>query len=430
MSDTSGTQAAAETEQKPTLADIVREKTDDGRRIVDFFLDVMEGRIDGAELCHKMDAAKQLEKYKSKAAAKFIARYRGVSCGHAIRGRRGPADPCFDAEGSPAAEPLDASSPFSQHILSVLSVVDDAQLAKLVREKTGDGSTVIQFLDDVMHARLSGFRCHHRIAAAKELALHIVRDEAPASDPAETPATARAERVEAPRDDAPAWTRWPWDYRHAYSFALENPREALVKAENDPDHPIHGYFKDSRNVRASIESVGGVLGPDGLLTSQAPTLEPAPAKAGVPAKKGTHPAHPNPAEGPQQKQNNDHPSPKDSSPSAPSAVKPSHPVEGAPSSQLETKNQKPKTRTPRRLRRQEGDARARMRRNPARNRPYFEQEDLERKDHTEKPRPVGEPVPNLWERRMKKRLEEHWHAPDPMAGSGRIDSTSPSRSPP
>ena len=71
-----------------------------------------------------------------------------------------------------------------------------------------------------------------------------------------------------------------------------------------------------------------------------------------------------------------------------------------------------------------------MRRNPARNHPYFEQEDLERKEHTEKPRPVGEPVPNLWERRMKKRLEEHWHAPDPMAGSGRIDSTSPSRSPP
>ncbi len=303
MSDTSGTQAAAETEQKPpTLADIVREKTDDGRRIVDFFLDVMEGRIDGAELCHKMDAAKQLEKYKSRAAAKFIARYRGVSCGHAIRGRRGPADPCFDAEGSPAAEPLDASSPFSQHILSVLSVVDDAQLAKLVREKTGDGSTVIQFLDDVMHARLSGFRCHHRIAAAKELALHIVRDEAPASDPAETPATVRAERVEAPRDDAPAWTRWPWDYRHAYSFALENPREALAKAENDPDHPIHGYFKDSRHVRASIESVGGVLGPDGLLTSQAPTLEPAPFPRAcpVPEGAGTHPADPTPPKGPSQ----------------------------------------------------------------------------------------------------------------------------------
>ncbi len=425
MSDTS-TQAAAETERKPpTLADIVREKTDDGRRIVDFFLDVMEGRIDGAELCHKMDAAKQLEKYKSKAAAKFIARYRGVSCGHAIRGRRGPAAPCFDAEGSPAAEPLDASSPFSQHILSLLSAVDDAQLARLVREQTGDGSTVIQLLDDVMHGSLPGFRCHHKIAAAKELIVHIVRDEAPESVPAEAPATVRAERVEAPRDEAPAWTRWPWDYRHAYSFALEKPREALAKAENDPDHPIHGYFKDSRHVRASIESVGGVLGPDGLLTSQAPTQTVVPAESPAPEQSGagTHPAHPDPAEGPEA-----------NSPVIPAGAgtHPAHPnpAEGPPSSQLKTKNQKPKTGTPRRLRRQKGDARARMRRNPARNHPYFEQKDLERKEHTEKPRPVGEPVPNLWERRMKKRLEEHWHAPDPMAGSGRIDSTSPSRSPP
>ena len=47
MSDTNETT----TERKPpTLADIVREKTDDGRRIIDFFLDVMEDRIDGAEL--------------------------------------------------------------------------------------------------------------------------------------------------------------------------------------------------------------------------------------------------------------------------------------------------------------------------------------------------------------------------------------------
>ena len=44
----------------PTLADIVREKTDDGRLIIDFFIDVMEARVEGAELCHRIDAAKQL----------------------------------------------------------------------------------------------------------------------------------------------------------------------------------------------------------------------------------------------------------------------------------------------------------------------------------------------------------------------------------
>ena len=373
LSDTSGTQAAPTTEQKPpTLADIVREKTDDGRRIVDFFLDVMEGRIDGAELCHRMDAAKQLEKHKSRAAARFIARYRGVACGHAIRGPRTPADPCSGAEGSPATEPLDASSPFSQHILSVLSAVDNAQLAKLVREQTGDGSTVIQFLDDVMHGSLPGFRCHHKIAAAKELIVHIARDEAPASVPAEAPTSVRAERVEAPKHEWPASILWPEEYKFIHSRALENPREILARAENDPAHPLHGYFKDYDDVRASIERVGGFLDPDGLLTSHAPT------QTVIPAKAGTHPLHPR--------------------------------------------------RRSRRSRRQEGDARARMRRNPARNRPHYEQEDHERKEQSKKP--VGEPIPNLWERRMKKRLEEHWHAPDPFAASGRIDSTSPSRSPP
>ena len=118
MSDTSTQTTETTTERKPpTLADIVREKTDDGKRIIDFFLDVMEDRIDGAELCHRidgaelchrMDAAKQLEKHKSKATARFLARYRGVSCGHSIRGRPNPADPCSAEERSLVAVTLNS----------------------------------------------------------------------------------------------------------------------------------------------------------------------------------------------------------------------------------------------------------------------------------------------------------------------------------
>ena len=73
------------TERKPpTIADIVREKTGDGALIIDFFTDVMTGRIEGAELCHRIDAAKQLVKYGSKDAAEFLAKYKGVPCGHSI----------------------------------------------------------------------------------------------------------------------------------------------------------------------------------------------------------------------------------------------------------------------------------------------------------------------------------------------------------
>ena len=187
MSGTNGPQAetttTAEERKPPTLADIVREKTDDGRRIIDFFLDVMEDRIDGAELCHRMDAAKQLVKYGSKDAARFIARYRGVPCGHSTRGRRVPADPCSGAEDTPVAATLDAPAPFTEDLLTVLSAVDEDLMARLVRAQTADGGTVIEFLDDVMQDRNEGFKCHHRIAAAKELIVHIVRDEQPSHTP-------------------------------------------------------------------------------------------------------------------------------------------------------------------------------------------------------------------------------------------------------
>ena len=204
MSDTYGPQAATATtaERKPpTLADIVREKTDDGARIIDFFLDVMEARIEGAELCHRIDAAKQLVKYGSKDAARFIARYRGVSCGHSTRGRPDPADPA-PARKMPRRR-VNAPDPFTEDLLTVLSAVDEDLMARLVRAQTADGGTVIEFLDDVMQDRNDGFRPHHRIAAAKELIVHIVRDEAPEPVPADTsvsvsaqaPSSVRAEPV-------------------------------------------------------------------------------------------------------------------------------------------------------------------------------------------------------------------------------------------
>ena len=146
MYDTNGPQAETTTEERkpPPLADIVREKTDDGRRIIDFFLDVMEARVEGAELCHRIDAAKQLVKYGSKDAARFIARYRDVPCGHSTRGRPNPADPCSGVEGSPAAEPLNAPAPFTEDLLTVLSAVDEDLMARLVRAQTADGFTVVR----------------------------------------------------------------------------------------------------------------------------------------------------------------------------------------------------------------------------------------------------------------------------------------------
>ena len=172
------------TERKPpTIADIVREKTGDGALIIDFFTDVMTGRIDGAQLCHRIDAAKQLVKYGSKDAAEFIAKYKGVPCGHSINGRPNPADPCPAEERSLVAVTLNAPPTLTRDFLTVLSGIDEFLMARLIRAQTVDGVTIIEFLDDVMQDRTDGFKTHHRIAAAKELIVHIVRDEQPSHTP-------------------------------------------------------------------------------------------------------------------------------------------------------------------------------------------------------------------------------------------------------
>ena len=186
MSDINGPQAETteSTERKPpTIADIVREKTGDGALIIDFFTDVMTGRIEGAELCHRIDAAKQLVKYGSKDAAEFLAKYKGVPCGHSINGRPDPADPCTAPERSLVPVTLNAPPTLTRDFLTVLSGIDEFLMARLIRAQTADGDTIIEFLDDVMQDRNEGFKTHHRIAAAKELIVHIIRDEQPAPTP-------------------------------------------------------------------------------------------------------------------------------------------------------------------------------------------------------------------------------------------------------
>ena len=137
----------------------------------------MTGRIKGAELCHRIDAAKQLVKYGSKDAAEFLAKYKGVPCGHSINGRPNQADPCSVEERSLVAVTLNAPPTLTRDFLTVLSGIDEFLMARLIRAQTADGVTIIEFLDDVMQDRTDGFKTHHRIAAAKELIVHIIRDE-------------------------------------------------------------------------------------------------------------------------------------------------------------------------------------------------------------------------------------------------------------
>ena len=344
MSDTNGPQAETTTTERkpPTLADIVREKTDDGRRIIDFFLDVMEDRIDGAELCHRIDTAKQLVKYGSKDAARFIARYRGVSCGHSTRGRRDPADPCSTADASPAAGPLNAPGPFTQDLLTVLSGVDEDLMARLVRAQTADGGTVIEFLDDVMQDRTEGFKCHHRIAAAKELIVHIVRDEAPEPEPVE--GSVHPEPVEGPVLSTVEGSAHP------------EPNSIVVPAEAGT-HPAPNSTVVPAKSLAPEQSGAGThpLNPEPVLSTVG---EPVLSLPKGPAE-GPTSVHPELVEGPDPEHQDN-----------PTSVHPEPQTEGPPFTLSLSKGQTPNTRTPpepteptrrrrtRKQRRQHGAARA------------------------------------------------------------------------
>ncbi len=370
MSDTNTQTAETTTERKPpTLADIVREKTDDGKRIIDFFLDVMEDRIEGAELCHRIDAAKQLEKHKSKAAARFLDKYRGVSCGHSTGGRPDPADPCSAAERSLVAVTLNAPATLTRDFLTVLSGIDEFLMARLIRAQTADGVTVIEFLDDVMQDRNDGFKTHHRIAAAKELIVHIVRDEQPAPNTPVIPAKSL------PR------TRYGAGTHPAHPELVEGSE--LVAGSVHPE-PVEGSVHPEP-VEGSVhpELVAGSVHPELVEGSEpvAPAhtaVVPAPT-AVVPAEAGTHPPVPvlSTVEG------SAHPEPNSS------VVPAKEPAEGPQDKARRTRTQ----------RRRDGAARDAIRRKAPGSERIEEEKD-----------------------------EQHWYEPDPYGAP--IDSTHPGRSPP
>ena len=301
------------TERKPpTIADIVREKTGDGALIIDFFTDVMTGRIEGAQLCHRIDAAKQLVKYGSKDAAEFLAKYKGVPCGHSTGGRPNPADPCTAEERSLVAVTLNAPATLTRDFLTVLSGIDEFLMARLIRAQTADAGTIIEFLDDVMQDRNDGFKTHHRIAAAKELIVHIVRDEQPSHTPAPstTPSPLTGEgwgegdsyvvpaQAEGNPDNtivvpAKAGTQGGGAHNTAANSAHPEPRETVIPA------------------KAGIQGRGGASSTAANPAHPEPSSPAVPANTiVVPAKAGTqggggglttaaNPAHPEPAKGPQ-----------------------------------------------------------------------------------------------------------------------------------
>ena len=380
------------TERKPpTIADIVREKTGDGALIIDFFTDVMTGRIEGAELCHRIDAAKQLVKYGSKDAAEFLAKYKGVPCGHSINGRPDPADPCSAEERSLVAVTLNAPATLTRDFLTVLSGIDEFLMARLIRAQTADAGTIIEFLDDVMQDRTDGFKTHHRIAAAKELIVHIIRDEQPSHtpSPSTTPSPLTGEGWG--EGDTPAVGADP---RVRPLPGSHTPSPSTGEGWGEGDTPAVGADPRVRPLPGShtpSPSTG-----EGWGEGDSPVV---PAEAGTQGGGGGRSTAANPAR---------------TEPVLSTAEGSAHPE---PNSSL----------VPAEAGTQGGGGGRSTAANPARTEPVLSTAEgsVPTKEPAEEPAPA-ELTPA--ERRIREKLEQHWHEPDPYGAP--IDSTHPGRSPP
>ena len=403
------------TEPKPpTIADIVREKTGDGALIIDFFTDVMTGRIEGAELCHRIDAAKQLVKYGSKDAAEFLAKYKGVPCGHSINGRPDPADPCPAEERSLVAVTLNAPPTLTKDFLTVLSGIDEFLMARLIRAQTADGVTIIEFLDDVMQDRTDGFKTHHRIAAARELIVHIIRDEQPAPTPSPSTGEGWGE------GDSPV--------------VGADPRVRPLPGSHTPS-PLTGEgWSEGDSTVIPAKSLprtryGAGIQRGGARSTAANPAHPEPSSPVVPAEAGTQGT----GGGRSTAEGSAHPEP--SSPVVPAESLPrtrygagTQGTGGGRSTAEGSAHPEPNSSVvPAKAGTQGTGGGRSTAANPARTEPGLATAEgsVPTKEPAEKPAPA-ELTPA--ERRINEKLEQHWHEPDPWTGP--IDSTHPGRSPP
>ena len=127
-----------------SLSKFIRDNTTDGTEIASVLIDVMNGRIDGSKVGHRLTAARLLIIYGSQSA---------------VAGQE-DAD-AFIADNTPITSETDPDD-------RVWVIIDPA-LTRLIRFKTDDGRAMCLFLIEVMQGKVEGINVGHRVSAAREL---------------------------------------------------------------------------------------------------------------------------------------------------------------------------------------------------------------------------------------------------------------------
>ena len=140
------------TEQQTTHRQLVEsfrqkilEKTGDGDLIIGFLISAMKGEFDDFKACHRLEAARILEKFV-----------------HVTVGASG---------WTPVPPPTKRERRDTRRADRRIST----EIAQLAQEKTDGGDLIIDFLIQAMQGELADFKPNHRMSASREL-LHCVFD--------------------------------------------------------------------------------------------------------------------------------------------------------------------------------------------------------------------------------------------------------------
>ena len=123
--------------QPMTLSQYIRNNTTDGHNIARVLIDVMEGRLDGTRISHRLTAARLLTIYGHKDADDFIA------------------------DNTPDV----SDKEWGQR----MRVEIDPAISSYINERSDGGREICQFLIDVVKGEIEGIHVGHRVWAAKEL---------------------------------------------------------------------------------------------------------------------------------------------------------------------------------------------------------------------------------------------------------------------
>ena len=127
-----------------SVYDIIVEQTDNGARIVRFLLAAMEGQFPDFQPCHKLEAARLLEKFGYGRLPQSV----------------GALNQNLNLPQPTSRERRDGRRA-DRRIQS--------ELAQLVQDETDNGRTIVTFLVKAMDGQLADFKPCHRMSACKEL---------------------------------------------------------------------------------------------------------------------------------------------------------------------------------------------------------------------------------------------------------------------